>query len=116
MKIYLAGPMSGYPRWNFPAFEAAAAQLRALGYEVVSPAENDLAHGVDPNAPGFTFTEKDYADAMRRDVAILLEVDGVALLDGWNESRGASLEAQIGLALGLEVGTLSAFTGKEGRL
>ncbi|MBP7610130.1 MAG: DUF4406 domain-containing protein, partial [Steroidobacteraceae bacterium] len=31
--------MSGRPDLNFPAFTAAATQLRAAGFEVVNPAE-----------------------------------------------------------------------------
>ena len=41
MRIYLAGPMRNYPRNNFPAFDAAAAKLRADGHEVFNPAEHD---------------------------------------------------------------------------
>ncbi len=41
VKIYLSGPMSGYPSFNIPAFDDAARQLRANGYQVVSPAEQD---------------------------------------------------------------------------
>jgi hypothetical protein len=38
-KIYLSGPMTGLPDLNFPAFHAEAARLRALGYDVINPAE-----------------------------------------------------------------------------
>ena len=38
-KIYIAGPMTGLPELNFPAFHAEAARLRAFGYEVINPAE-----------------------------------------------------------------------------
>ncbi|WP_457825134.1 DUF4406 domain-containing protein, partial [Staphylococcus aureus] len=34
-RIYVAGPMSGLPELNFPAFHAAAAELRAQGFDVV---------------------------------------------------------------------------------
>ena len=38
-RIYIAGPMTGLPALNFPAFHAAASALRALGHQVVNPAE-----------------------------------------------------------------------------
>ena len=41
MRLYLAGPMSGKPQMNFPAFEKAAKSLRRRGHDVVSPAELD---------------------------------------------------------------------------
>lgn len=39
-RIYIAGPMSGLPAMNYPAFNTEAARLRALGFEVENPAEN----------------------------------------------------------------------------
>ena len=33
-RIYIAGPMTGLPDFNYPAFNAAAARMRALGFEV----------------------------------------------------------------------------------
>lgn len=53
MRIYLAGPMRGYPDFNFPAFIAAAAWLRAAGHEVFNPAERDLDNGFSPGPRPF---------------------------------------------------------------
>jgi hypothetical protein len=43
-RVYIAGPMRGIPEFNFPAFDAAA-RGRAMGLEIISPAELDRAHG-----------------------------------------------------------------------
>ena len=40
--IYIAGPMTGLPECNYPAFHEAARRLRLLGYEVLNPAENPV--------------------------------------------------------------------------
>ena len=40
--LYLAGPMSGLPQFNYPAFGHAAVTLRGLGYAVLNPADNPL--------------------------------------------------------------------------
>lgn len=45
MRLYLAGPMTGHDNYNFPEFFRVAKALRALGNEVVSPAEEDLKQG-----------------------------------------------------------------------
>lgn len=94
MKVYLAGPMTGLPELNFPAFHAAAANLRAAGFEVVSPAE------INPD-PGMK-----WEDAMRKDIPELVKCHAIALLPGWEASRGARLEKTIADALGMpQVGT-----------
>lgn len=91
MRLYLAGPMTGIPLLNFPAFHAAAARLRGLGFQVVNPAEINA----DPT--------EGWASCMRKDIAQLVTCDGVALLPGWRRSRGARLERRLALVLGMSV-------------
>ena len=78
-RIYIAGPMTGLPDLNFPAFNRAAAILRAAGYEAINPAEINP----DPTAG--------WEACMRADIAELVKCDGVALLPGWE--RIESVEA-----------------------
>lgn len=94
MKLYLAGKMSGEPDLNFPAFHAAAADLRARGHVVVNPAEINL----DPGAAWLT--------CMRADIKQLVDCEAICLLPGWEKSRGATLEHQIALGLGMQVHAL----------
>ncbi len=90
-RLYLAGPMTGLPELNFPTFHAEAARLRGLGYEVVNPAEINA----DPTAA--------WLDCMRRDIQQLVLCDGIALLPGWHDSRGANVERTLAAGLGLAV-------------
>ena len=91
MRLYIAGPMTGIPDLNFPLFHAAAARLRALGFDIVNPAEINT----DPSA--------DWAACMRADIAQLVTCDAIFVLDGWQCSRGASLEVHIAKALHMPV-------------
>lgn len=106
IRVYLAGPMTGLPALNFPAFHAAAASLRASGYEVVNPAEINA----DPNAG--------WNACMRADIAQLVTCDQIALLPGWERSRGATIEARLAADLGMRriyitVETDGVFHGKQ---
>lgn len=93
--IYVAGPMTGLPEFNYPAFRAAASELRHLGYEVEDPSAN-----TNP-------TPDDYHGWLRAGLAQLIRCDGVALLDGWEASGGARLEVNVGATLGLRVAPLA---------
>lgn len=103
MKLYLAGPMSGLPEFNFPAFDAAAYRLRNQGHEVISPADLDRQDGFDPSgATGFEVLSLAFRERFaRNDLQALLEVDAVALLPGWQDSTGARNEVRIACWLGL---------------
>ena len=88
--LYLAGPMSGIPDCNYPEFNAQAARLRQVGYTVHNPAEiGDKG--------------SQYADLLKADIAIILECEGIALLEGWWGSKGAMLEVHIAGVLGYPV-------------
>jgi hypothetical protein len=95
-RVYLSGPMSGLPELNFPAFHAAAAKLRAQGFDVVNPAEIN----VEPGAP--------WSDCLRADIAQLVTCGAIALMPGWTKSRGARLEKHIADELGMRVIVLAA--------
>ncbi|MCY1360696.1 hypothetical protein D9M68_437290 [compost metagenome] len=88
-RIYLAGPMTGLPEFNFPAFHAEAARLRSLGFEVENPAEHGIIEGFE------------WADYLKLDIQKLLTCDTVALLPGWEKSKGAMLEHHIACHLGI---------------
>lgn len=91
MKIYIAGPMTGLPELNYPAFVSLAAQLRADGHAVINPAENP----VPPCGSWLGY--------MRMSVAQVATVDCVVMLPGWEASRGATLEHHIATQLKLYV-------------
>lgn len=113
MKIYLAGPMRGIPEFNFPAFHEAAAALRELGHTVFSPAEKDNErHGTDISKGNAIGCEKqataEHGFSLREALALDLdficrEADAIALLPGWQNSKGATAEHATAVALGLEV-------------
>ena len=90
MKIYVSGPMTGYADYNCPAFNRVAANLRAQGFEVINPAEiNDGSTGT-------------YDQWMREDIRLLLDCDAIYLLNGWEKSRGAGVEARVAKVIGLK--------------
>lgn len=93
MRTYLAGPMQGYPSFNFPLFHRAARNLRLSGFEVVSPAEEDLLDGFDPDNPGDISRER-YEEWMARDKYLISRCNAVCLLPGWEISEGARREKE----------------------
>lgn len=101
MKVYLSGPMSGRPNDNFPTFHAFAAALRALGYDVVNPAEIDP--GIPKPADDSPEMRVFYLACLREDIKALCDCHFIALLPGWEGSSGAHLELHIAHRLGLMV-------------
>ena len=90
-RVYLSGAMTGHPDLNFPAFHAAARELRAKGFDVANPAE------IKPEG------EPSWSACMRADLKAMLDCCTVALLPGWEDSKGANIEARLAIQLGMRV-------------
>ena len=89
MKVYIAGPMTGLPHFNRPAFQQAAINLSFEKHVPLNPAI--LPDGL---------TEADY---MAVGITMLQRADAIFLLNGWQFSAGARAEHALALKLGLEV-------------
>lgn len=99
--LYVAGPMTGLPEFNYPAFREAETRLRDRGYGVLNPART---YEIEPTS---------WKGYMVRALADVASSDGLALLPGWERSRGARLEVQVAFALDVEVRELAAWLAEE---
>lgn len=88
-RLYIAGPMTGIKDFNYPAFRHATVMLDRNDYDIEDPSTNSLPEGSKWEA------------YMRVTIPQMLSCDGVALLEGWENSRGARLEVFIAAALGI---------------
>lgn len=105
MRIYLAGPMTGLPDYNFHAFQKGAATLRASGHDVFNPAENDLTNGFDPRGlAGHEAEQHGFSlrHALKQDLSWICDhAEALVLLEGWERSKGVRAEMALAEALGI---------------
>lgn len=93
--VYLAGPMTNVLDHNYPAFDRHAALLKGGGRKVINPADHDRKAGIVIGTP-----EGDEA-AFRWDFEqIITKADGVAVIAGWERSRGARAEVELARLIG----------------
>jgi len=111
IKIYIAGPMTCYENYNYPAFFDMEEKLEKLKLVPINPAwssgrtlEKALID-LDKNP------DTRWQDYIRKGIALLSNCDSICLLPGWQQSKGARLEFQIAQSLGLQ-----AFVYKKGKL
>lgn len=125
LTYYIAGPMSGIPQFNFPLFHSAAKQLRAQGFKIVSPAEQDSAavqaEAMKSKTGSFAADGKvggeTWGDMLSRDVKLVADrVDGIIVLPNWVTSRGARLEVFVGLLCAKQFGWYDEMTETAGSL
>ena len=113
MKIYVSGPMSNYPYFNFPTFNQVTKLFRGKGHEVFNPAERDVAQYGDDfwksNLTGsIEEASKKYKFSLREALAedtayICKEAEAIVMLPGWEKSSGARAEHALAVALGLTI-------------
>ena len=89
--VYVAGPMTGIEDFNYPAFNLMAEHLKERGFIVENPADTPE----QPNWQGY----------MRAGITKLMRCDAVLMLPGWQRSRGAQIEINLALSLGILVFT-----------
>jgi len=92
MKVYISGPITGINNFEKP-FQQAEDRLLLGGYSVVNPCTLPHLHG------------KSWIEYMREDIdaMIRLRCDAIALLKGWEKSRGALLELLIAESCGMTI-------------
>jgi hypothetical protein len=95
MILYVAGPMTGYPDFNYPAFHTAEVQLRTAGHTVLNPVSSE-----QHNTTGKPQTWDWY---MRHALRMVTQAEGLAMLPGWLLSRGARLEHTVAEHLNLDI-------------
>lgn len=108
--FYVAGPMRGVEKFNFPAFDAARDLGRSKGYRIISPADMDREHDFDEEkATQESVSGPEAArEFAKRDTEALLSLraengDGIAMLPGWERSTGAAAEFMLARWLGLKI-------------
>ena len=93
--LYIAGPMTGIPEFNYPAFNDAQRKLEAAGYTVLNPARQP---------DGLEYHQ--YLELALKDV---FACDGIALLPSWRLSPGAQAEVALADALKKDASPLGSW-------
>lgn len=124
MRVYISGPMRGYPEFNYPAFNAAAQRWRAA--KLIRVPESMFASAftfvtadarhynpallpredIEVLNPAENFggeSSRDYKEYMKLDFQHVLNSDAIALLPGWEKSEGATKELLVAQTIGLKV-------------
>lgn len=81
MKVYIAGPIDGIKDYK-ARFSRAEKYLFGSGHTPINPTK------ATPQGAS-------RAELVKRGIKLLLDCDGIFLLDGWDKSPGASLEFEV---------------------
>ena len=90
-KIYISGQITGIEDEAPSLFKQAECALREKGYYTVNPVTLNHDH------------DKSWQSFMREDVKSMLDCDSIYMMSNWVNSKGAKIERQIAIYLGLKV-------------
>lgn len=93
MTLYLAGPITAF-EGHRQAFADAQARIKALGHNPINPLD--------------IYPGENWKLAMQADIPVMLRCEGIVMLQGWPQSKGAKLELSLAMELGLKVFLLVA--------
>ena len=102
--LYIAGPMADIAEFNHPVFFEVEKSLNDLDIETVNPARLDALGGI---ANGASFEDGtgvgplQRAAFLKRDFHWLTTMEGIVLLEGWEDSSGANCELLVSQIAGM---------------
>ena len=98
-KVFLSGPMTGYPGYNFQRFNLVEKQLTDAGIECVNP-----VHICKKYKEEHVLADKAVFDRMiAEEQEAERKCDVILLLDGWQMSKGVRLELKIALEMDMQI-------------
>ena len=89
MTVYISGPITGVHEYA-KAFQVAEDALVDYGHSVINPCKLPHNHS------------HSWEDFMKEDLTALLKCDGIFMIAGWQESRGAKIEYELAMQLGMK--------------
>lgn len=117
--IYLSGPISGIdPDVADARFARVQMDLEAKGFNVYNPLSavafdiHMIAELKRVNEPTFFYNDhsvENWSDCMRIALCGMLGSHEVVMLTGWENSKGATLERDLALRLGIPVTYVETF-------
>lgn len=98
MKIYISGAISNLPRSEYlKIFADAEQKLIQKGHKVCNPTK------LLPSRHLSVYKVLGYKLTLLYDIYHLMKCDGIYMLKGWKDSKGANVEHAVAKALGLKI-------------
>lgn len=103
IRVYISGPITGTKNYAI-RFAEAEARLEKMGFSVFNPAR------VNAELP----ENLEHEEYMEMSMAMLGMCDGIYMLNGWRDSRGACREYGYAMGKGLKIWNEPEEEAKEG--